>query len=154
MSLRMKLQLCSLLAVLAGTGCAARFAMTPDIVQQDGRMVFEASKEKVFKAVQDSLESMNVGVAVAKPDSGLIVSKRFTIASYAQRGTYVATMNEDTIQYDITVKETDKGTEVTCSPRGFHNAVEVTDRQVWQLDGDYGQRPRWQKLFAEIKRML
>jgi hypothetical protein len=142
----------SLLLVMAG--CAHMVAMTPAVVQQEGRMTFSSTPEKVFKAVQEALESENIGVAVAKPESGLIVSKRFVLASYATGGRYIATANEDTIQYDITVKPAGADIEVMVAPRGFHNNMEVTEREVWQLDGDQGQRVRWQRLFAQIKKML
>jgi len=136
------------------SGCAHMVAMTPEVVQQDGRMTFQVAPEKVFKAVQDALDAENIGVSVAKPDSGLIVSKRFVLAAYATGGRYIATANEDTIQYDITVKAAGADVEVVVAPRGFHNNMEVTEREVWQLDGAQGQRARWQRLFAQIKRML
>jgi hypothetical protein len=136
------------------TGCAHMVAMTPEVVQQDGRMVFSGAKEKVFQAVQEALDSESIGVAVAKPETGLIVSKRFVLAAYATGGRYVATANEDTIQYDITVKPTGEEVEVVVAPRGFHNNMEVTEREVWQLDGPQGQRVRWQRLFSQIKKML
>ena len=146
---------CSLIVALAASGCAHLVAMTPEVVQQDGKMVFTAPKEKVFQAVQDALEALNVGVALAKPESGLVVSKRFVLAAYASRGRYVVTGNEDTIQYDISVRPASEASvEVVVSSRGYHNNMEVTEREVWQLDGPQGQRERWQRLFAEIKRML
>jgi hypothetical protein len=82
------------------------------------------------------------------------VSKRFVLAAYATGGRYVATANEDTIQYDITVKGAGSETEVVVAPRGYHNNMVVTDREVWQLDGPQGQRVRWQRLFDGIKKML
>ena len=141
------------LAALAG--CAHLVPMTPELVRDEGRMVFTGTPEKVFQAVQEALDSANIGVAVAKPETGLIVSKRFVLAAYATAGRYVATANEDTIQYDISVKGTsDSEVEVVVAPRGYHNNMEVTDREVWQLDGPQGQRERWARLFAEIKKML
>jgi hypothetical protein len=150
----MSIRLLSLLFV-GLVGCATLVPMSPEIVQRDGRTVFAGDKEKVFQAVQEALESLNVGVAIAKPETGLIVSKRFVLAAYAVRGRYVATANEDTIQYDITVKPApESGVEVVVAPRGYHNGMEVTDREVWELDGPQGQRVRWQQLFAEIRKML
>jgi len=150
----MSIRLLSLLFV-GLVGCAHLVPMTPEIVQQNGRTTFSGNREKVFQAVQEALDSLNVGVAIAKPDTGLIVSKRFVLASYAVRGRYVATANEDTIQYDITVKPmSDAEVEVVVAPRGYHNGMEVTDREVWQLDGPEGQRTRWQQLFNEIRKML
>jgi hypothetical protein len=142
----------ALLLLLAG--CVHTVAMTPDVVQQDGRLVVSGPPEKVFQAVKDALDSENIGVSVAKPETGLIVSKRFVLAAYATGNRYIASANEDTIQYDITVKGAGSDVEVVVAPRGFHNNIEVTDREVWQLDGPQGQRSRWQRLFAQIKKML
>jgi hypothetical protein len=141
-----------LLLLLAG--CIHTVAMTPDIVQQDGRLVVAGTPEKVFQAVKDALDSENIGVSVAKPESGLIVSKRFVLAAYATGNQYIAVGNQDTVQYDITVKAAGSDVEVVVAPRGFHNDIEVTERDVWQLDGPQGQRSRWQRLFAQIKKML
>ena len=144
----------SWLWLAALVGCAHLVPMTPELVRDEGRMVFTGTPEKVFQAVQEALDSENIGVAVAKPDTGLIVSKRFVLAAYATGGRYVATANEDTIQYDITIKGAGAETEVVVAPRGFHNNMEVTDREVWQLDGPQGQRARWQRLFDGVKKML
>src|SRR4051812_20059882 len=64
-------------------GCGARYQtvkMTPEIVQRDGRSVFHKPKAEVEKAVVDALESLGIGVAVDKPDVGLVVSKIFTLS--------------------------------------------------------------------------
>ena len=96
----MSIRLLSLLFV-GLVGCATLVPMSPEIVQRDGRTVFAGDKEKVFQAVQEALESLNVGVAIAKPETGLIVSKRFVLAAYAVRGRYVATANEDTVSLTV-----------------------------------------------------
>jgi len=146
-----------LCAVLATAGCGHMVAMTPDVVRQEGRIVVAVERERALKAVEEALDALNIGVALSKPEIGLVVSKRFTLAAYATRGRYVASVNEDTIQYDVTVRPAGDGAkemEIVVSPRGFHNGVEVTAREVWQLDGAQGQRARWQQLFGEIRRML
>jgi hypothetical protein len=149
-----RLEICLALTLFAASGCAHLTAMTPEVVKADGRRVFPGDKDKVFQAVTEALDALDIGVALAKPESGLIISKRFLLAAYAS-GNYVVTGNEDTMQYDITVRPLAEGeVEVLASPRGYHNNQEVTDRNVWQLDGAQGQRQRWQKLFAQIQRML
>ncbi len=151
----LKLNVLLLCALAGAPGCATTVAMTPEVVRQEGRMVFTAPREKVFQAVKDALEALNIGVSLAKEEAGLIVSKRFVLANYATGTEHISVGNEDTVQYDVTIRPvSETQLEVLVAPRGYHNAVEVTDRPVWQLDGAMGQRARWQKLFAEIGRML
>ncbi len=138
---------------IAGAGPTVK--MTPEMIHADGRAVFHGTAEQVFKATEDALTALNIGVAVSKPDRELIVSKHFTLSVTAQGTDYTASTYEDTLQYDITVHPLAAGqVEVTATPRAFRNAKEMTDQEVWILDGENGQRPRWQKLFAEVHRML
>jgi hypothetical protein len=152
----LKLNVLVLFALAGAPGCGTTVAMTSEVVQREGgRMVYAAPREKVFKAVQEALDALNIGVSLTKPEAGLIVSKRFVLAAYATGTQHIATANEDTVQYDISIRaSSDTQVEVTVAPRGYHNAIEVTDRPVWRLDGAMGQRTRWQQLFAEIGRML
>jgi hypothetical protein len=143
-----------LVAVLAA-GCFQTVRLTPELIHDDGRVVLAAPPEKVFQAAQEALAALNIGVAVAKPDQGLIVSKRFTLSTSAVASGYSASLVEDTLQYELLVKGIADGkTELIASPKAFRNAREMTDEKVWILDGQYGQRPRWQRLFGEVRRML
>src|SRR6185436_13398937 len=111
------------LAALAG--CAHLVPMTPELVRDEGRMVFTGTPEKVFQAVQEALDSANIGVAVAKPETGLIVSKRFVLAAYPNPRPHVANGKQDTIPYELSVKgEFGSEGEVVVAPRGYHNNME------------------------------
>jgi hypothetical protein len=120
---------------------------------RDGTATYGAPPAQVFQATRDALESLGLGVAVARPESGMLISKRFVLSSSATGGPGYANLTEDTLKYDISVVAAATGTQVVARPRAYRNAQEISDQDVWILDGQYGQRPRWQKLFDEIHRM-
>ena len=66
-----------------------------------------------------------------------------------------AQLIRDGLQYELHVTATaDGGSELVAVPRAIRNGQDISDQPVWILDGKYGQRPRWQRLFNETRKML
>ncbi len=141
-------------AFLAACGGPAGRPMTPSEVAAHGTLHLDAPMGKVFAATQGALKSEGYQVAIADPSKGLIKTNRKIVRVVAYGGRYSAQAMEITRQYVVTVRPDGAGTIIVAEPRVFQGDRDLSDRDVWDLEGPMGERKLWSQLFRDLKEAL
>jgi len=145
----------TVLAFVFVTACGpAGRPMTPDEVAEHGTMHLDAPLAKVFTAAQGALKSEGYQVAIADPSKGLIKTNRKIVRVVAYGGRYSAQAVEITRQYVVTLRADGRGTVVVAEPRVFQGDRDLSDKDVWDLEGPMGERKLWTQLFRDLKEAL
>jgi hypothetical protein len=157
-----------LLALLAVTApslaCGPRgAAMTPELIDTAGAHTFDAPLAATFEATIGALKTLGYEIAVANPEKGSIKTGRKYLRSHGQASTvggpYGATstvaVTDASRQYYITLSaEGDARTRVVAAPKVFMGNNDISNQEVWALEGPNGEHELWKQLFAEIQSNL
>lgn len=139
--------------LLGACGPSGR-ALTPNDISSYGTARFDAPTPKVFQAVQEALKSEGYEVATADLSKGLIKTNRKLVRAVAVGNEYSAQATEVTRQYVIKLQAEGAETVVVAEPRVFQGDLELSAREVWDLDSPMGERALWQQLFRDTKEAL
>lgn len=149
------LALAAITAAAAGCGASQGAFLTPQEVDAHGVTVLRGAPEKVFRATIDALKTLDYEVALARPDQGVIVTKRRSVREIAVGNAHAAAQLSYSRQYTIEIKDAGGGSSrVIATPAVFENAADISARPVWDLDGPVGERELWKQLFAKIEQLL
>jgi hypothetical protein len=144
-----KLSIVLLLA--AGCGHFGGHAMTPAEVSGFGTRAYDAPPTKVFKAVVQALELEGYKVPVQNLEKGLVRTARKVIRADAVGGNGYAMAVDVSRQYYVDLKQDPSGkTVVIAQPRVYRGETDLSDGEVWVLEGADGERALWSKLFRDI----
>ena len=135
----------------AGCGHFGGHAMTPAEVAGFGTRAYDAQPTKVFKAVVQALELEGYKVPVQNLEKGLVRTARKVIRADAVGGNGYAMAVDVSRQYYIDLKQDPSGkTVVIAQPRVYRGESDLSDGEVWVLEGPDGERALWSKLFRDI----
>jgi hypothetical protein len=144
-----------LFGLLFFSGCVTGQPLTPADIATHGTAAFNASAAKVFLATQNALKTEGYTVAVADAGKGRITTGRKLVRAQAVRtSSYTAQAVEITRQYIIEIQSNGSGSTVTATPRVFQGDLDLSDRSIWDLDGQMGEYVLWTQLFRDIKEAL
>jgi hypothetical protein len=140
-----------LVLALAG-GCAhAGAQMTQQEIAGYGTRAFSAPPTKVFHAVVQALELEGYKVPVQNLEKGVIRTARKVLRVDAVGGNGYAMAAEVTRQYYVDLRAGDNGsTVVIAAPRVYRGEADLSDQDVWVIEGPEGERALWTKLFRDI----
>jgi hypothetical protein len=145
------LALVAALALAAQPACGPRGQpLTAAEIDAYGQRVFPADTAKCFRAAVGALQSLGYEIAVADPDSGVIVTKPRLIRAYGGSG--VAT--GEYRRYRVQLTPQPNGTRVRAIPGMLLGSNDVSGDRIWIFDGRGGERQLWQQLFAEMQALL
>jgi hypothetical protein len=134
--------------VLAAAACGAAGGLPPKEIDAHGVVVLRASPEKVFKASAEALKALGYELEIERPEKGLLVTKRRSIAVDAPAA---ATEHAYFRQYTIEIRGGGGGTvRVRATPALFEDEKDVSDKRPWDLESPLGERELWKQLFAKI----
>jgi hypothetical protein len=121
-----------------------------------GTQYFEGSLSQVYKAAEDAARSLGFGVTVSRPERGFFITDRFAIDEKAfATGRGSATFVMSARQYEVRVEPMPDGRfRVRAQPHAFENGNDVSYSRIWRLDGQWGEKPRWRRLFARMHDLL
>jgi hypothetical protein len=148
-----------LLGFLAA-GCSTfnRSHLTEEVILNYGTKTFTASSIEVHSATVDALQVLGYGIAVNKPDKGLIITDKLLMASEAvvRGGPYSASARSlnSYRQYEIRIRKAGRGAVLTARPRAYANTEDVTEKKVWVTDGLRGEKENWSRLFGKISGLM
>jgi len=126
-------------------------AMHPEEIQQFGTHVVHAPKEKVFKAVTGTLQSIGFNIAVESQEKGIIKTDRKLIRAGYNGDEGVGYYR----RYDIRISELDSGkVQIIATPRVYAGDRDLSEGNVWVLDGPEGERQLWKTLFKDVDDLL
>jgi hypothetical protein len=134
----------SLGIVLLLSGCG-HFGVTmpADEVAKHGTKIFEAPMPKVYDAVATALESQGWKIPEKHPETGFLRTSRRAADDGLKR------------RYEIELKpRLDGSTRVIVRPHLYRDGGDVSDQEVWVLDGNDGERVLWRRLFRGIRDQL
>jgi len=139
----------SLLTV--GCGLFMGSAMGTAEIEQYGTHIVSAPKEKVFKAVTGTLQSSGFAIAVENREKGIIKTDRRLIRAGYNGDMAVGYYR----RYDIRINELSQDKfQIVATPKVYAGDKDLSDGNVWVLDGSEGERQLWKSLFKEIDDLL
>jgi hypothetical protein len=141
-------------AIMAGCAGPTGRPLTPNDVASYGTARFDAPTGKVFSAVQGALKSEGYQVASADSSKGLIKTNRKLVRAVAVGNDMSAQAIEITRQYLVKVRPAGSATVVVAEPRVFQGDLDLSDGNVWDIEGPMGERKLWSQLFRDIKEGL
>jgi hypothetical protein len=131
--------------------------MTRTEIETNGRKVLTGSQDQVFAACIDGLKAQGFQIALAKPEKGLIKTERRSIVGNTQ-GSVDASgrVNAYTVvyyrQWTLNVESVGENkVQVTAEPRISQGDMDISDRKIWSLKGEY---KLWTALFTAINEAL
>jgi hypothetical protein len=125
--------------------------MTPAEIQTNGTHTFSAPPEKVFQAAQSALKAEGYEIVTANEEKGLIKTNRKFVRADAVGNASSASAVEVTRQYILTITPDQKGgTKVEATPKVFQGEADLSEKSVWVIEGEVGERALWKRLFKEI----
>ena len=135
------------------TGCYLFIGerMTTEEVQKFGTHVVSAPKEKVYKAVTGTLQSLGFNIAVEDQDKGIIKTDRKLIRAGSNGDNAVGYYR----RYDLKITELPDGKfQIVANPKIYAGDNDLSNESDWVLDGPQGERVLWKSLFKDIDELL
>jgi hypothetical protein len=130
------------LGAVGGGACASNHVLTQGEIGRRGVRSFAASPETIFYACVGVLNADGYEIASADPDQGVIITKPMPIPS---GGAVTARA------YRVTISPDGTGSHVIASPALFAGERDISDEEVWNLDGPRGEHALWTELFADLE---
>jgi len=130
---------------LALGGCASTQALTQGEVGRSGARQFSAAKGTTFAIVIGALTAEGYEIASSDPATGEIVTKPQAVHT---PGSVTARA------YRVTVTAEGQGSRVVAQPILYAGTRDVSNADVWVLDGPQGERAQWADLFSVMDAAL
>jgi hypothetical protein len=153
------------------SGCATH--LTPQDVEAYGTRDFATSKEELVKDVAVVLEGMGYEVVLADAEKGLVKTGRKQIGQVTStsgissnretsKGKYGTTSSGSSSstsystsyyrQYVVKVEDSGHGKlKVRVTPKVFIGERDVSNEEVWKLEGAGGEIELWASFFSELE---
>jgi hypothetical protein len=138
-------------AVVVAAGCVHGVALTQQDIDQYGGATFNAQPEKAFAAAQGALKSMGYEIAFADASTGTIKTGRKMIRAVGSANQATGVYRQYTL---ILRSDSKEGTRITAVPRVFIGESDVSDGEVWAMEGPQGEKRLWSDLFRELSEIL
>jgi hypothetical protein len=131
-------------AALASTGgCASsHVVLTPGEIGRKGARSFATPPSTVFYACTGALLADGYEIERSDPEQGVIVTKPLAVSG---QGPVTAR------SYRITIApDGHGGSRMVAEPHLYAGGRDVSDRELWNLDGPRGEVARWNDLFTDV----
>jgi len=138
------------LAAFVLTGCSFGQPLTPADIQQHGTKVFDAPSSDVLEAAVAALEAQGYEIARKDAEKGIIQTKPKLVRAAARGSAEGSTAIEYTRRYRLRLSAKGKGTEVAAKPSVFAGSSDISQKEVWAIQGAGGEIELWNQLFREI----
>lgn len=124
-------------------GCAStHVVLTQGEIGRKGVHSFAAPPSTVFYSCTGALLADGYEIERSDPEQGVIVTKPLAVSGH---GPVTAR------SYRLTISSDGQGgSRVVAEPHLYAGARDVSDREVWDLDGPRGQVALWNELFADV----
>jgi hypothetical protein len=129
------------LLLVGGGACASGHVLTQGEIGRRGARSFAAPPETIFYGCVGVLKADGYEIATTDLAQGVIVTKPMPISS---GGAVTARA------YRVTISPDGTGSRVIASPALFAGERDVSDDEVWNLDGPRGEHALWSELFADL----
>lgn len=129
------------LAVAAG-GCASGSELTQGEIGRRGARAFPAAPPKVFYASVGALLANGYEIEKEEIEEGVILTKPMAVKG---DGPVTARAYRVTITAD-----NHGGSRVIAAPYLYVGGRDVSNRELWNLDGPRGEHQLWTELFKDI----
>jgi hypothetical protein len=134
-----------LAAVVAVGACASTQVLTQGEVGRSGARAFNEPKGTMFAICVGTLTAEGYEIARSDVASGVIETKPLAVHT---PGPVTARA------YRVTVTAEGQGSRVVAQPILFAGTRDVSNSDVWVLDGPEGERAQWSDLFGVMNRAL
>jgi hypothetical protein len=134
-----------MVAALALWGCASTQALTQGEVGRSGARQFGTAKGTTFAICVGALTAEGYEIASSDPATGEIVTLPQAVHT---SGPVTARA------YRVTVTPEGQGSRVVAQPILYAGTRDVSNRDVWVLDGPEGERAQWADLFSVMDAAL
>ena len=134
-----------MVTVVALGGCASTQALTQGEVGRSGARQLNEAKGTTFAIVVGALTAEGYEIASSDPATGVILTKPRAVHT---AGPVTARA------YRVTVTPEGQGSRVVAQPILYAGARDVSNSDVWVLDGPDGERAQWADLFTVMDAAL
>lgn len=129
--------------------------MTKEVIAQNGTKVYDAKYDDVWKAVKGILVTKGYYIAFEAKGKGIINTDQKIIRSTATASTYSAQATSYYRQYKVKVKEIAEGKiQVVLDPKMYAGNNDISAKQIWVIEGEYGEKKLWNNFFNEVQELL
>lgn len=137
-------------------GCASGKPLTQTEIEAHGTHIVKASKENTYKAIVSTLKTRGFQISLVNEEKGLIKTERRLIRSAAvSTGENSAAAVGYFRQYTFKVADLGDGRcQMTATPRIFAGDSDISEGEIWVIEGPEGERALWNSLFKEIDEVL
>jgi len=136
----------ALVVASGGVGCASGQVLTQGEIGRKGSRSFAAPPTTVFYAAVGVLMADGYEIASEDPEQGIIVTKPMAVAEGGQVTARA---------YRITIVPDDHGgSRMIAAPLLYAGTRDISDRELWTLDGPRGEHAHWTELFEDIDGVL
>ena len=123
--MRVAIPIIAMLFLLSGC-IEGRHPVTPKLMESHGVRTYNLPMEKTMQACEDALASLGYGIALRRPDLGLIETlPRNGSLSATSVGNQVR-VNSESNGWRLELVRTEGGTKVYAYPRYWSNGTEIT----------------------------
>lgn len=139
--------------------CAFGKNMTPTEIQTYGTHTVKATKAQAFNAITSTLKTRGFAISLENIEKGLIKTERRLIRTAASSSSVGGYAEAQAVgyyrQYNFQVNELPDGQcQIVATPRIFAGDSDISEGQIWVLEGPEGERTLWKSLFKEIDEVL
>jgi len=138
-------RLLGLTVLVALSTCASTQVLTQGEVGRSGAREFNEPKGTVFAICVGALTAEGYEIAHSDPASGVIETKPLAVRT---PGPVTARA------YRVTVTSEGQGSRVVAQPILFAGTRDISNSDVWVLDGPEGERAQWSDLFSVMSSAL
>lgn len=145
-----------LLAMVLLTACSSGKPLTNEFISQYGTRTFTAPYEKVWKAAEGVLSMEGYEVAYADMEKGVLNTKQKLLGATGQANPYSYQVTSAGIYRQYLIKITRNGDQCTVvlTPKVFQGNADISDKPVWMLEGEQGEKTLFEKFFREMEELL
>lgn len=133
------------LVAFATISCASTQALTQGEVGRSGARTFNEPKGTTFAICVGALTAEGYEIASSDARAGLIETQALAV-----RGSGPVTSRA----YRVTVTPDGQGSRVVAQPIVYSGARDISNSDVWTLDGAQGERAQWSDLFSVMDAAL
>ncbi len=144
------------LTVILITACSPGKMLTTGFIAQYGTRTYEASYERIWKAVEGVLSIEGYEIAFADQEKGIVNTKQKLLGAVGAANPYSYQVTSTGIYRQYLIKITQDGNRCTIvlKPRVYRGNTDLSDKAVWRLDGPEGEQALFEKFFSDLEEIL